>query len=331
MSQLNRIVVLGAIWVSLGYADAGILSLRPIYTPETAAVNPALVDLWTETTEHSFGITFRIEADGDTGYQVVSGREQVATIHLVQLGGETIADLVFIQQKSFFPQLSVHYFARLRVEGNTLHVDGLGGEKLVERIERTGSPRYERLRMEGPDEDYLVLTASTAELRQFVLDFLKRPEDFDSSTYERAGPKQRAADLNEQSWAVVSWRGASPEAWATALKQAEEAVRLVSDDPEYWSTLGAAQYRVGRFNESLAALARAEQLRNAASIEDLIFRAMSHQQLGQKEKAQTVLLGELSKMLRDPRNLGDLQRYCGEQDKRSLLREAEDLIAPKGK
>ncbi|MCX6629841.1 MAG: hypothetical protein NTW28_19660 [Candidatus Solibacter sp.] len=326
MSQLNRIVVLGAIWVSLGYADAGIVSLRPLYTPETAVLNPALVDLWTDK-----GITFRIEADGDTGYQVVVDREQVATIHLVQLGGETIADLVFIQQQSFFPQLSIHYFARLRVEGNTLHVDGLGGEKLVKRIERTGSPRYERLPMESHGEDYMVLTASTAELRQFVLDFLKLPEDFaDSSTYERAGPKERAADLNERRWAVVSGRS-SPEEYAKGLERAQEAVRLVPSDPEYWSTLGAAQYRSGAFNESLGALARAEQLRNAASIEDLIFRAMSHQQLGQKEKAQTVLLGELSKMLGDPRYLGDLQRYCGDQDKRSLLLEAEKLVVPKGK
>jgi hypothetical protein len=48
-------------------------------------------------------------------------------------------------------------------------------------------------------------------------------------------------------------------------------------------------------------------------------------------EAKAILLGELSKMLGDPGNLGDLQRYCGEQDKRSRLREAEDLIAPMGK
>jgi hypothetical protein len=193
--------------------------------------------------------------------------------------------------------------ARLRVEGSTLRVDGLGGEKLLDQIQRTGSPRYERLSGGDWDENVWVLTASSAELRHFVLDCLKQPDAFVTSIYWRAGPKERAA----------------------------EAVKLDAGKPDYWSTLGAAQYRVGAFNEALAALARAEQLRKSASPDDLIFRAMSHQQLGQTVEAKAILLGELSKMLGDPGNLGDLQRYCGEQDERSRLREAEDLIAPKGK
>jgi hypothetical protein len=318
------------------YAHAGLVSLRPLYTPETAVLNPALIDLWTE--KGSFlSITFRIEPDGDSGYRVVEPHDQkeFVTIHLVQLGGETIADIVFIPQSSP-PQLSVHCFARLRVEGNTLHVAFLGGERILQQIERTGSPRYERLTEDGWDGEVLILPASTAELRQFVLDCLKQPDAFGSytdmsSTYERAGPEKRAWDLNAQSWPVVSWGGASAEEYARALKQAEEAVMLVSDHPDYWSTLGAAQYRVGRFREALTAITRAEQLRKSASPEDLIFRAMSHQQLGQNEEAKTVLLGDLSKMLRDPGYLGDLQRYCGQQDKRSLLLEAENLIAPKAK
>ena len=90
MSQLNRIVVLGAIWVSLGYADAGIGSLRPLYTPETAAVNPALVGLWVDG-----GITFRIEPDAKAGYRVILSGEQYLTFRLVQLGTETIAGVAF--------------------------------------------------------------------------------------------------------------------------------------------------------------------------------------------------------------------------------------------
>jgi hypothetical protein len=286
------------------YADAGVVSLRPLYTQETAVLNPALVDLWTDkqNKEDWFNVTFRIESGSDKGYRVVYGQEEIAAIHLVQLGGETIADIVFGQQ-SLFPQLSVHCLARLRVEGSTLRVDGLGGEKLLDQIQRTGSPRYERLSGGDWDENVWVLTASTAELRHFVLDCLKQPDAFVTSIYWRAGPKERAA----------------------------EAVKLDAGKPDYWSTLGAAQYRVGAFNEALAALARAEQLRKSASPDDLIFRAMSHQQLGQTVEAKAILLGELSKMLGDPGNLGDLQRYCGEQDKRSRLREAEDLIAPMGK
>jgi hypothetical protein len=304
------------------YAEAGIVSLRPLYTPETAVLNPVIVDLWS-TGNPPFQITFRVEPDGDTGYRVSGPEEQFAAVHLVQLGGETIADIVFIQEKSFFPQLSVHYFARLRVEGNTLHVDWLGGEALVEQMERSGSPRFERLSEKGWDEDFLVLTGSTAELRQFVLDCLKRPDAFfNPNTYERAGPEERAADWNERSWAVVSGR-ASPEAYGKAWERAEEAVRLASDDPDYWNTLAAARYRVGRFSEALAALARAGQLRNADSPEDLVFGAMAHYQLGEKQAAKK-LLGQVQKMLGDA-------RYREDQERLRLLHEAEELIAPKGK
>src|ERR1039458_3449612 len=108
------------------YADAGVVSLRPLYTQETAVLNPALVDLWTDkqNKEDWFNVTFRIESGSDKGYRVVYGQEEIAAIHLVQLGGETIADIVFGQQ-SLFPQLSVHCLARLRVEGSTLRVDAV--------------------------------------------------------------------------------------------------------------------------------------------------------------------------------------------------------------
>lgn len=84
---------------------------------------------------------------------------------------------------------------------------------------------------------------------------------------------------------------------------------------------------MGAFNEALAALARAEQPREPASPDGLIFRAMSHRQLGQKAEANTVLLGNLSMMLRDPQCLGSFERHCGQQGKRSLFREDEDPIA----
>ena len=106
-------------------------------------------------------------------------------------------------------------------------------------------------------------------------------------------------------------------------RQAEEAVRLVSDDPNCWNTLGAARYRVGRLSEALGAVARAGQLRNADSPEDLVFRAMAHYQLGEKQEAKK-RLGQVQKMLGDA-------RYREDQERLRLLHEAEDLIAPKRK
>jgi tetratricopeptide (TPR) repeat protein len=326
---------------AIAWAGGGIVSLRPLYTEETVVSNSALVDLWTDRndscTNFCLTITLRIEPDGDSGYDVIlpQGQQVAATMHLVQLSGETIADIVFNSQESFPPKLDIHFFARIRVDGDTLHTDFLGGEKLLQQIERTGSPRFERLTEGDWKGDVLILPASTADLRQFLVDCLKQPDAFGdstkTSTLKRAGPKERAADLNQRSRTTANWPGAGPEAYAAALQEAEEAITLVPTDADYWSTLGAARYRAGRFSEALVALTRAEQLRKSVSIEDLIFRAMSHKQLRQEDEAKAILLGELSKLFGDPRYLGDMQRYCGEQDKRSRLEEAEDLIVPKRK
>lgn len=298
------------------FADGGIASLRPLYTPETAVLNPALVDLWVDG-----GTSFRIEPDDKAGYQVILGGEQFLAFRLVQLGSETIADIVF-PSKLFEPRLPMHRFGRIRLEGNALLVDWLGSEELEQRIVRSGSPRHEQVDADG--EDLLILTGSTAELQRFLLDCLKQPDAFkESDKYERAGPEPRAVELNDRSWAVVSDRSARPDACASALKQAEEAVKLIPGDPNYWNTLGAAQYRAGRFSEALAAITRAGQLRKADSPEDMVFRAMAHHQLGEKAEAKK-LLGDLQKMLGD-------SRYREDLDMLKLLHQAEDLIAPKGK
>jgi hypothetical protein len=307
--------------------ESEFVALRPLYTTETAVLNPALVDLWSNI------LSFRVEPDGHRGYVLKdpTDEQEIGRFHLVQLGGETVADVVFGDvQPLLLLQLPVHCFARVRVEGGSLHVAWLGTGELARQIERTGLPRHERLQVEGRDDDFVVLTASSAELRKFLLDCLKLPDAFgDPGDFERAGPQDRAADLNGQSRHVAIGQ-ASREAYAAALKQAEEAARLVPGEPAYWSTLGAAQYRAGFFNEALAALARAAQLRKSATPEDLIFRAMAHLQLGQTAEAKAAL-GEASELLRDPRSLGELERYCGDQDSRNLIHEAEDLIAAKGK
>jgi hypothetical protein len=306
--------------------ETPLLALHPLYTPGAAVLNPALVDMWGDL------FSFRIEPDGDGGYHVtdISDGQNYAQFHLVRIGGESVADVVFGDPPFMAFQLPVHCFARVRVDGDTLHVDWLGSAELAQQVARTGSPRHERLRGDGQDEDSMVLTASSAELQQFVLDCLKRPDAFgESDDFERAGPKDRAAELNRLSLLVVSGP-ASREAFITALGQAEEAVRLVPTEPDYWSTLGAAQYRVGAFHEARAALTRAVEIRKSTSLVDAIYRAMSDWQLGQTADAMALLL-DLSKTLRDPRYPGDFEQYCGERDTRSLLREAQDLMAQKEK
>jgi tetratricopeptide (TPR) repeat protein len=307
------------------FADQGIASLHPLYTKETAVRNPALVGLWSQ---------IRIEPDGETGYEVSTRGSEKAELkfHLVEIGGEMIADIVFERDSDLGGALPAHLIARVRVEGDTLRADLLGSEELANRIRQTGSPRYELLTKEelnDNNQDVLLLTASSAELRRFVLDCLKQPDAFtDPLTFTRSGPEQQADDLNDRSWAVV--RGpANPDAYAKALQQAQEAVNLVGDNASYLRTLGAALYRAGRYSEALAALARAGQPGKTTSPAGLVFRAMAHQQLGETALAKAAL-GELRKMLDDSKTPGD-SPSCGDQELPDLVREAENLIAPKAK
>src|SRR5262249_58295321 len=70
------------------------------------------------------------------------------------------------------------------------------------------------------------------------------------------GPEQ----LNEAAWRVVRDRRASPDEYARALEQAEEAVRGAPENGYILNTLGVAQYRAGRYADALATLTKSEKM-----------------------------------------------------------------------
>ena len=301
-----------------------VVSLHPLYTPETEVRKPALEDLWTED-PGIITINFRLEPDKAGGYQVVMGKP-AAELHFVQLGKETLADVVFAQESSgehLFAPLDMHLIFRFRLEGDTLHVDVLGSDELYNRMKETGSPRHEVLDAKSDDSPNLILTASTAELRQFLLDNQEKPDAFSEClVVHRAGPDLRAQELNERSWDTVSDRSGSAESYSNALDQAQEAVRLVPDSANYWNTLAAALYRTDQYSQALAAIAYAVELRGKTVPEDLAFQAMALHKTGKTEDAVKVL-ADLQKLVADPRE-------CGDENQRLYL-EAQNLITPKEK
>jgi WD40 repeat protein len=99
--------------------------------------------------------------------------------------------------------------------------------------------------------------------------------------------------LNAAAWAVVCYPGATADAHRLALRQAEAACRLSPDTGLYLTTLGVAQYRVGKYAEALATLTRADQInakeRDGATRADLIFLALTHDKLGHREEAHAAI------------------------------------------
>jgi WD40 repeat protein len=124
--------------------------------------------------------------------------------------------------------------------------------------------------------------------------------------------------LNDRSWFTVCLPTHDPEDNRLALRQAEAACRLVPASGTCLTTLGAAQYRVGRYPEALATLQRSAAL-NKGTPADLAFLAMTQQRLGQKEQAAATL----------PRLRAAIQTLdpTGDDRPKRLLQEVESVLA----
>jgi WD40 repeat protein len=109
-----------------------------------------------------------------------------------------------------------------------------------------------------------------------------------------------------------------------ALRWARNAVRLAPESPLCWNTLGAVHYRLGQYQEAIAALEKSIQLNaDVPTAHDALFLAMSHQRIGRPDQARAWFdralqarqeLGSI-----DPRRIEELDR---------IQAEAEALLTP---
>jgi WD40 repeat protein/serine/threonine protein kinase len=145
---------------------------------------------------------------------------------------------------------------------------------------------------------------------------------------EALAQAERALDdsdyFDTASWTVVRRPCAAADLYRKALGWAETACRLNPDRQDYLTTLGAAQYRVGRYHEALVTLTQSEQLNTKAfglSVpQDLALLCMARYRLGQSDQAQA-LLAQLRKVMKWP--------FTEDKEALGLLREAEELLAEK--
>jgi WD40 repeat protein len=113
--------------------------------------------------------------------------------------------------------------------------------------------------------------------RRLALDLVGRyHEQTDPESYHRA------------SRAAVLQRFLNPFQCRFALLQAAHACRLAPDRGAYRATLGAAQYRAGRFAEAVATLEQAERLAELSPA-DLAFLALAQHRLGEPNRARASL------------------------------------------
>jgi hypothetical protein len=130
--------------------------------------------------------------------------------------------------------------------------------------------------------------------------------------------------LNWASRGVAGRPGAESAAYTLALCQAEAACRLHPQEPANLTTLGMAQYRVGKYEDAVKTLTGAARLNEAIHGStrpvDLAFLAMAQHQMGKKKEAQTALQ-RLREMMQDP-------QWAQQEEAQASLREAEALVGP---
>jgi WD40 repeat protein/serine/threonine protein kinase len=171
-------------------------------------------------------------------------------------------------------------------------------------------------------------TGFRASVRQAALDVAER---------YREDPQK----LDEAAWKAVKSAGRKAEDYRLALRQAQAACAIQPENGGLLTTVGAAQYRQGRFADAVATLTRSEKINSQLSKTinlfpdlgsrlagprapaDLGFLAMAHYQLGHREQAQSYL-----ERLRELVEKSSRSRV---EEARSFLAEAETLLKGAGR
>jgi WD40 repeat protein len=128
--------------------------------------------------------------------------------------------------------------------------------------------------------------------------------------------------LNGESWAVVKAARLPAIAYDLALRRALLANEAAPWEPNFIRTLGAAYYRLKRYEESLTAITRAAGLRPASDAYDLAFTALAHHQLRHRDEARAAL--DRVRMMMAPEQ--DRRRASTDADLKAIYEEASALI-----
>jgi hypothetical protein len=179
-----------------------------------------------------------------------------------------------------------------------------------------------------PKEQVLECLRDPAKLSEFGID--RKLLNLDASALQAAQEMaSRWSDdptpLNQASWQVVRRPSSSALKYSKALWQAEAACRVAPDNGLYVNTLGVAQYRMGKFEDSIVTLKRSDKLNSGSKAgrhpADLAFLATAHCKLGRQTEAES-LLGELKALMKKP-------MWANNDEAQEFLKEAEAVLAEK--
>lgn len=198
---------------------------------------------------------------------------------------------------------------------------------LTPEVRKQNADQLSELRIERDAASAIRSRAEKLLLKDDVLNSLKAEKDVSDPVRNRAIDlmstyRDNYFALNEEAWALAAKPNAKPEQYERALRFAEAACRQHPGDGTYLNTLGAAQYRAGKFTEAIQSLTVALPL-NRKTFDgdlpaDLAFLTMAHFRLGQ--------LKEATEAMEQLRKAAKASRWADDPETKALIGEAEELI-----
>ena len=164
----------------------GVASRQPLF-PENAkevVFDTSLLGKWQESDSTTYQVTRLDEKSYAASFEDEGKKPAMATFQLLKVRGVSVLDVAYLDRNDPAHFRTVHFFAKIRIEGDTLHVATLASDWLKKQILATGKPVHERNRLpeSSGDEPALMLTAPSAELRKGLLPYLDRPEAYEKET-----------------------------------------------------------------------------------------------------------------------------------------------------
>lgn len=167
-----------------------VVSLQPVYEPETIAFDPLLLGTWIASED---GTTVTVERGEWHSYHVTIEERDDRTrlsARLTRVGEQLFLDISPLDGADVPPLLlPAHDLYRVELNGDELSLADLSYERL-ERLARDGNAG---LAMTVDARKNVVITASTSELRQWLIAHVADEGLFDAPTQLRRKPAADAA------------------------------------------------------------------------------------------------------------------------------------------
>lgn len=168
-------------------------SLRPLAEDQQTIFDPALVGAWVEADDQNHKEIWTVRRSGEKTYslEVFDTEKDSTTVYELRL--LRLSSFLFFE--SWFDRVKVpkgkldrgdlgvvpvHFFGRISIEGDTVRLGMLNEDWLSKALDgRTAQAEHMR------DKDFILLTGTSAQLREFALKYAEDPKAFPMETVFR--------------------------------------------------------------------------------------------------------------------------------------------------